>query len=234
MCIAVQYIYSFYTGHKEQIKTPSPIDYIFVDSVLSGLSTKDNGDKPSQASYEHEVSESDVLVSGNTSIPISNPRTSRSSGYYSGSSYMDGPVSLKSIQPPFPESTGRVLLNQVNKQGMNEELSAPSIATLPNQDTHETIEGKMIHSSSNSSENASMCTQREFASSTSSYKTQPYSKESLNSCKKNISNTQTLLVDSSAHKSIYAMPKSIRPHPSNGQGSKLTPWSVFCIITYNN
>ena len=76
------------------------VDYIFVDSVLSGLSIKDNGDQPSQTSYEHEVSESDALVSATTSTSISSSRTSCSSGYYSGSSYVDvhRPDSLKSIR----------------------------------------------------------------------------------------------------------------------------------------
>ena len=100
-------ICSFYTGHQEQnlVKTPSPIGYMFVDSALSGLSIKDNGDQLSQTSYEDEVSESDALASATTSTPISSLRTSCSSGYYSGSSYVDGSVSLKS---PSSESTGRV------------------------------------------------------------------------------------------------------------------------------
>ena len=232
MCNYISAIHTYCSFYTEQIKTPSSIDYIFADSALSSLSIKDNSDQLSQACYEDEVSESDTLVSGNTSTPISSSITS--SGYYSGGSYVDGSVSLKSIQPPFSESTGRVLSSQENKQEINEEFPTPSIAN-PIQDTHETTKGL---SSSDSSENVSICTQREFTSPTDSCKAQPYSKESPNSCKKNISNTQTLLVDSSVHKSIYAMSKSTRSptliHPSNGQASKLTPWLVLCIIIIIN
>ena len=169
------YTRSFYACHQEQM-TPSPIDYTFVDLALSNVSIKDNSDQPSQTSYEDEASKSDGLVTATTSTPIPtslSSKTSCSSGYHSAGSYVDESISLKSIQPSFPESTGEVL--------------------------------------------------------------------SLHSHKRNTSNTRTLQIDGSMHKSIFAKPKSTHssalPHLSTGQESTLTMpnWLVFsynCIPVY--
>ena len=233
----ISYIRSFYTCHHEQM-TPSPIDYTFVDFALSNVSIKDNSDQPSQTSYEDEASESVGLVSATTSTPKPtslSSKTSCSSGYHSGGSYVDESVSLKSIQPSFPESTGEVLSNK----DIYEDFPPSSIAISPIQETHKTRNGELVLSSIDVSENISMDTEGELTSITSNYKTQ--SKQSLNSHKKNTSNTRTLQIDSSVHKSIFAKPKSNHssalPDLSTGQESTLTMqnWLVFsynCIAVY--
>ena len=233
---AIFYTYSFYTDCQENINTPSPIDYTFVDSPRNDVSIKNNDDQPSQTSYDDEASESNALVSANTSTPIStsmSSKTSCSSGYHSGGSYVDESVNLKSIQPSFPEITDGVLSTQVNQQGRYEKFPVSSITTSPIQGTHKIRNDELVLSSSESSEDISIHAQRELTSPTNSWKVQSHLREPLNSCKNDNFDKRTLQIDSSVHKSIYAMSKRtcspVLTQPSTGKENELTMenWSVF-------
>ena len=198
-------------NHEEQ-KTPSPIQYIFVDSAMGSVSIRDDSDQKSQATYEDQLSS--TLLPENSPTPqkgksVGSETSQCSSGYRSGSLHTGGSInSLKSSQPSFPETTCSIFPGDKKKEGTHIKIAAPLIET---QVTPKISSGKPIDSTTNNLENASISTQRELPISlTNSYKniSQTHSKKLLKSCEKANTRIPRLSIDSSVHKSIYAMPKS--------------------------